>query len=160
MVGAFHLAESRARNSHDTCLLDHVHAVLKVWLGSLLFALVDILLREVDPGEAVHGSLDLGACNLIHVVESILKEFGSRFETIEHELSLLMVAIDVFDGLLTVLGRVTHELYSHLSDCIGAELNRLELVPHLLGFLAEVVGLEVTSPEATLAKHAFGDRVH
>jgi hypothetical protein len=71
MVCVLFLAEPRPRNCHDTCLLDHIHAVQKVGSNSTFLSFSYSALREVDLRESIHGSLDLGACDFLHLVESL-----------------------------------------------------------------------------------------
>lgn len=69
VVGTWLLVETTAWDSHDACLVDHVHAVEEVWLDTLGVSFVDELLGEVHAWETVHGTLDLGAGHVLHVVK-------------------------------------------------------------------------------------------
>lgn len=71
MVGPRGLTEARAWYCHDAGFVDHLHAVDEVRFFTLLLCIVDKALREVDSREAIHGALNLGACDLLHIVESI-----------------------------------------------------------------------------------------
>jgi len=71
VIGVFLLSEPRPWHSHNARLVHHLHAVDEVRGLSLRFGIVNELLREMNLGEAIHGSFNLCARDLLHVVESI-----------------------------------------------------------------------------------------
>ena len=79
MVSARLLSEATSWNCHNSGIIDHFHTVYEVRLLSLLKCTFDEFLGEVDPREAIHGSFNLGACDLLHVVEGPFEELCSLF---------------------------------------------------------------------------------
>ena len=77
VIGAFLLSESWPWHRHDARLVNHLHAVDEVRGLSLLLGIVNELLWEVDLGEAIHGSFNLCARDLLHVVERIGQQLGA-----------------------------------------------------------------------------------
>jgi len=60
----------------------------------LLLGLFNELLREVNAGEAVHGTFDLSARNLLHIVEGSGEDLGTFCESIENLSSFTLVLFD------------------------------------------------------------------
>ena len=94
----------------------------------MLLGVFDELVGEVNLREAVHGSFDLGAGDLLHVVESAGEEFSAFFEAVEDLTTLFLVQINTFGRLATNVRRVGHEVASDLANSVRAELDRLEFV--------------------------------
>jgi len=70
VVSARSLFKPTARYSHDARLVNHVHTVEEIRFLSLFFSLLDKLFREVNAGESIHSSFNLGAGHIGHRVES------------------------------------------------------------------------------------------
>ena len=71
VVCAFTLAEATAGHGHDASLVHHSHAVKEIGCKALSFSLFDELFWEIDPGEGVHGALNLVADNALTLVEHL-----------------------------------------------------------------------------------------
>lgn len=155
MVGAGLLLETAPGNSHYTSLVDHVHAVEEVRLLALSVSLINELLGEVDPGETVHGSLDLGARNVLHVVEGFSQKLGLGLESAKQLLVFSIILVYAGIGLRAILRWVDHQFNCGLANCVGAKFDGLELEDQRFGLFGEVVGLEVATTEAALSHHAF-----
>ena len=96
VIGVLLLAESASWHCHDTCLVDHLHAVDKVRLLALRVGIVDELLGEVDAGEAIHCTFDLSARDLLHLVKGVGQKLSSFLHSIE---DVLLLAVVLFDAL-------------------------------------------------------------
>lgn len=94
MVSALLLTKARTWHSHNSCFVDHLHAVDEVRLLALLLGLFDELFREVNAGEAVHGAFDLSARNLLHIVEGSGEDLGALCESIENLSPFTHVLVD------------------------------------------------------------------
>jgi hypothetical protein len=71
----------------------------------------------------------------------------------------MFVEVDTFVGLTTAGRWIDHKLNCHLTDCVGAQFETLQLVEDGLRLRTHVVQLVVAATEAALAKHALGNRV-
>ena len=125
VVRAFSLTEARTWNSHDACLVHHLHAVDEVWLLSLVLGLLNELLREVYLRKPVHSALDFCACDLLHFVESARKKFSAFLHAAKDNVSLFVVNFEALCRFATHLGRVDHQVYSELSRRVRTQLDRL-----------------------------------
>ena len=94
VVGVLFLSETTSWNGHDSCLIHHLHAVYEVWLLTLRKGRIDELLREVKPWESVHGSFNLSASDLLHLVEAFSQEFCAFSHTAHYKARLLVVEAD------------------------------------------------------------------
>ena len=74
VICALLLSEAWSGHSHNTGLVNHLHAVDEVGLLALLLCTIDKLLREVHAREAIHSALNLRARHLVHIVEGFSKE--------------------------------------------------------------------------------------
>jgi len=133
VIRALLLPETRAWHRHNSRLVHHFQTVNEVWLLTLLQCLINELLTEVYLWEAVHGTLNLRATHLLHVVECAGEELGTLLEATHYAIVLSLVLLDAFDGFTTEVRRVDHEIHGDLADSVGAELDRLELVEDLFG---------------------------
>ena len=156
VVRAWALAESTSRHSHDSSLLHHVHAVHKVRLLALCLALVNEFLREVQPRESIHSALNFCARHIFHRVKRLSQDLRFLCKGALNSGNLTLIELDAFIRLAALLRRVDHELNGHLTDCVGAKLNALQLVEDCLRLCAHVVEFVVSTPESALAEHTLG----
>ena len=82
--------------------------------------------------EPVHGTLNLRASDLLHVVESFFEKSSSLFHSSEDGAPLLLVLFDTLRRLAAKVGLIYHELHRHLANSVGAQLYRFEFVQELL----------------------------
>jgi len=155
VISVLLLSEARPWHRHDPRLVHHLHAVDKVRLLALLVCLVDEALREMNFRESVHGALNLSARDIFHVIEGFSEESSTLLHAFEDLAFLLLIKLNAFCRLAAEVWLVDHELDGHLANCIRAQLDRLELVEHLLGTVAQIVVLHVAATEAALTHHTL-----
>ena len=113
------LAESRAWNGHDSCFVDHIHAVHEIGWYILFASLFEGFFREMNLWESVHGTLDVVAGGPFHLIEGLGEETGSLFEPVQDLVFLSGVLFEAFAGLSALFWWVHHQRYCQLSDCVG-----------------------------------------
>mmetsp|Transcript_37801 Transcript_37801/g.58806 ORF Transcript_37801/g.58806 Transcript_37801/m.58806 type:complete len:514 (+) Transcript_37801:75-1616(+) len=111
---------------------------------------------QVDLGEGVHGPVRLLAGHALHGVERVRDQpcptgHGGQDLPVLAEVTLI--------GRLPRLGRVDHDAHDDLAGHRGAQVDRGQLEPLLLGAGVDVVQLEVAAAPAALAVGALRDRV-
>ena len=97
VIRALLLAEARPWHRHDARLVDHLEAVNEVGCLSLLFRFIDELLAKVYLWEAIHGTLNLRARHLLHIVEGAGEKRSALLEPVEDRIVLFRVLVNALD---------------------------------------------------------------
>lgn len=138
MISSRHLTKARPRNSHDSSLFNHVHAVDVVRWLSFSSALGNEFIWEVKSWEPVHSSLNIGASNILHVLKAVGQHLSFLFKRFLDSSRLLVIEVDALVRFTAALGRVDHKFNSHLARRVWAKLNRLQFVESGFSLLAQV----------------------
>ena len=118
MESPWGLTEATSWHSHDARLVHHFHTVDKVWGFTLLLCFLDELLREVESWETIHGTFNLSATHLIHIVECICQESSSFSEALHDLITLVVVFFDTCLGLSAKVWGINHKVYCQLSRSV------------------------------------------
>lgn len=94
VVGTWLLLETTTWHGHDSSLVYHVHAVEEIRLDVLGLCFFDELLGEVYPWETVHGTFDLCAADIFHVVEGVSEKLSLLSQLAVEGLVLSMVLLN------------------------------------------------------------------
>ena len=73
MVSSWLLTKSTTWDSHNACLINHLHTIEEIRLFALLQRFFYEFLGEMYSWEPIHSSFYLGATDLLHVIESSLQ---------------------------------------------------------------------------------------
>ena len=73
MVGSWLLTKSTTWDSHNACLINHLHTIEEIRLFALPQRFFNEFLGEMYSREPIHSSFYLGATDLLHVIESSLQ---------------------------------------------------------------------------------------
>ena len=123
MVRAISLSKATARHRHNSRLVDHLHAVQKVWLFASGQRFLDELLREVNLWERVHGTLDLRTGHVVHRIECIREQLGAFCKALLVRSSFLYVLPNTLVGVMFSVWWVDHQLDGKLAQGVAAEFN-------------------------------------
>ncbi len=154
-MSAIFLPKSAAWHRHDTCLVDHLHAVEEVRRDTLFVGFMDKHLWQVDGGEGVHGTLDLVAFDTGALVEHICDHCGALLQPSEDIVVLAPELLHCLITLSSLLWRVDHETDQHLAECVRIKLDTLNLVDLIADELVDVVALHIASTETAFAERSF-----
>lgn len=89
----------------------------------------------------------------LHLLENLKERIRPLLQPVENPIILLAIKLIT---LLTLLGRVNHELHNALTDNRGTELNANELVHLIRNLLIESTKLKVPATMSAFANHALG----